>query len=151
MVRWWLFTLCLLVHPLPIPWLSLAPYGERERKPPPRVPYAKTVTPDCFCYPPAAAATAQRFLSVKGVFRSLRRATKGAAFGIRKPLKRFDRNFFIWGLVRDLGRSKLFPFGADAFFKNHHHRQDRPRRCRDRRPVRHLIRNRNPRNLPRLR
>ena len=27
-------------------------------------------------------------------FRSLRRAAKGSAFGIRKPLKRFDRNFF---------------------------------------------------------
>ena len=32
----------------------------------------------------------------KGVFRSLRRATKGAAFGIRHPLKRVDRNFIIW-------------------------------------------------------
>ena len=29
------------------------------------------------------------------VFRSLRRAAKGAAFGNRKPLKRFDRNFFV--------------------------------------------------------
>jgi hypothetical protein len=27
------------------------------------------------------------------VFRSLRGATKGAAFGNRKPLKRLDRNF----------------------------------------------------------
>jgi len=32
----------------------------------------------------------------KGMFRSLRRATKGAAFGNRHPLKRVDRNFIIW-------------------------------------------------------
>ena len=32
----------------------------------------------------------------KREFRSLRRATKGAAFGIRHPLKRVDRNFIIW-------------------------------------------------------
>ena len=58
------FVPCLLLsHPVPIPWLSIAPLRERYREPPPRVPYAKTVTPDCFCYPPAAAATARRFLS----------------------------------------------------------------------------------------
>ena len=41
--------------------------------------------PDCFGSPPALS----RLLG----FRRLRSATKGAAFGICKPLKRLDRNF----------------------------------------------------------
>ena len=41
--------------------------------------------PDCFGSPPA--------LLVLLGFRRLRSATKGAAFGIRKPLKRLERNF----------------------------------------------------------
>ena len=47
----------------------------------------------------------------KGVFRSLRRATKGAAFGNRHPLKRVDRNFIIWCGIKSMknGRTQFAP------------------------------------------
>ena len=57
----------------------------RTGEPPARVPHAKTVHR-------TVLAPLLRFALVRG-FRRLRSATKGAAFGIRKPLKRLDRNF----------------------------------------------------------
>ena len=48
-------------------------------------------------------------------FRPLRRTTKGAAFGNRKPLKRFDRNFlrlYMKLLPRDFSFSFYFSLSA---------------------------------------
>ena len=44
--------------------------------------------PDCFASPPA--------LPCKKEFRPVRRATKGAAFGLRRLLKKAGENFIVW-------------------------------------------------------
>jgi len=57
-------------------------------------------------------ATSPAHWEGKREFRSLRRATKGAAFGIRHPLKRVDRNFIIWCKIQSMvknGRTQFAP------------------------------------------
>ena len=74
---------------------AVAPFEGRLREPPTRVPYAKTVTQDCFAYPPAflhklalRAASCFATWSLRAIARRRRlslsaESDQGSAFGIR--------------------------------------------------------------------